>query len=57
MTGRGGDQQIYAGKGVAVFGTCMVQIRVGDTDPLYAIVFAYEYNIGLPPRIVHIFDE
>ena len=57
MTGRGVDQQIYTGKGVAVFGTSSVQVRVVDTEPPFAIVFSDEDHIGQPPRIVHIFDK
>ena len=57
MTGRGVDQQIYAGKGVVVFGASSVQVRVIDTEPPFAIVFANEDHVGQPPRVVHIFDE
>ena len=57
MTGRGVDQQIYGGNGVAVFGASSVQVRVIDTELPFAIVFADEDHVRQPSRVVHIFDE
>ena len=45
MTGRGINQQIYAGQRIAVFGASSVQVRVIDTKSPFAIVLADEDHV------------